>query len=77
MNKSNCVGCWFNHYNEGDGECWSLESAKVVTRYRIHMDLPMNAKANYQRVSRPNCFYSGGYSGDGYAYLDKIPSYAK
>lgn len=77
MNKSNCAGCWYNHYNQGDGKCWNLENAKVITRYRIHMDSPTNIRANWQKVRKLACFYSGGYSGDGYAYYDRISDYAK
>jgi len=77
MNAKHCTGCWNNHYNlERDG-CWSLGDAMVTTQYEIHMDSPMNIKANYTKVRRPNCFRTGGYSGTGTALVAKIPSYAK
>ena len=80
MNKSHCAGCWNNHYNIDpkwpDG-CWSLKDAKVVTKFEIGMDSPMNVKDNYRKVRRPDCFRTGGYSGTGTALVDKIPYYAE
>lgn len=77
MDKKHCVGCKNNFYNGGGRECWSLETAKVVTKYAIHMDAPMGDRKNFRKVSIPNCFYGGGYSGDHHAYVDKIPETAK
>ena len=72
MDKKHCSGCRNNFYNlERDG-CWLLKDAKVTTQYEIHMDNPMNVKANYTKVQRPGC-----YSGTGTALLQKIPHYAK
>lgn len=81
MDKKHCSGCKNNFYNGnnhfGIKECWSLRDAKLVTKYRIHMNAPMNVKSNYIRVRIPNCFCGGGYSGTGYTEVEKIPSYAK
>ena len=81
MDKKHCAGCRQNFYNGnndmGIKECWMLKTAKVVTRYEIHMDAPMNVRSNYRKVRRPTCFDTGGYSGTGTALLDKIPHYAK
>jgi len=34
-------------------------------------------KATQIKVRVPDCFYSGGYSGEGHAYLNAISEYAK
>lgn len=76
MDKRHCVGCKDNFYNCGDRECWSLKNARLITRYRIHMDAPMGKRSNFTKVTVPNCFYGGGYSGDQYALVNSIPDTA-
>lgn len=76
MDKQHCIGCKDNFYNSGDRECWSLKTAKVITRYKIHMDAPMGKQSNFKKVQIPNCFYGGGYSGDCFAYVSGIPGTA-
>ena len=72
--KSNthCSGCRNNFYNGhndlGVSECWSLPDAKLVTKYCIPSNVPMNIKSAYVKVKVPNCYHKTGY-----AYLERIP----
>ncbi len=76
MDKSKCVGCRDNFYNGNNSigvkECWMLKTAKIVSRFIIHINTPMNQKSGYIPVKRPNCYHE-----DGYVNIDKIPDYAK
>lgn len=41
--KQNCNGCYNNDYNYGLGgskECWSYESAEIIPRIGIPVDMP-------------------------------------
>lgn len=73
---ANCVGCRNNFYNGNNGlgvqRCWSLDSAKMKTRYELHRDTPMNLRSRYFKVRKPDCYHQTGY-----VYLDAIPAYAK
>lgn len=77
QHKKHCVGCRNNIYNCGDRNCWHLKNAKVVTKYKIHMDAPMGERKNFKKVRIPDCFYGGGYSGDRHAYVSEIPATAR
>jgi len=77
MDINNCKGCRNDYYNKDGRFCWQLKTARVITRYKIHMDSPANVKRNYKLVLKPNCYDTGRYSGDGYHYLEVIPKGAK
>jgi hypothetical protein len=70
-----CAGCRDNFYNGNNGlgvkQCWCLAKAKLVTKFRIGRDVPMNIREAYVKVRVPSCYH------DWYCYLDQIPSYAQ
>lgn len=76
IDKSHCSGCRDNFYNGnnnlGVNECWLLQNAKLMQRFRIHRDSPMGIKANYEEVEKPNCYHQ-----EGYVFLNFIPDHAK
>lgn len=63
MNKSNCIGCRNNFYNGnndlGVSECWSLKSAKIITRYQIYSHTP-TYKENFIKTRKPSCYHQQG-----------------
>lgn len=62
MDKSHCRGCYNNDYNHGLGgatECWSLATAKVVLRRRVHRAETPPWTAKPERL--PSCFQQKGY----------------
>lgn len=73
MDTKHCAGCKNSYYGK---KCWSLDEAKLVTKYKIHMDAPMGERKNFTKVKIPACFYGGGYSGDHHAYVSEIPETA-
>lgn len=63
MDKKHCSGCRNNFYNDnnplGVKECWSLKSAKIVSRVRIgHWEEP--PYLNKKSVRVPNCLHGEG-----------------
>ncbi len=60
-----CTGCHDNFYNNGgnslkkDGLCWSIHSAKLVMRKRVHIHQrpPWNQKAQKYL----DCIHGNGY----------------
>ena len=75
--KHDCIGCKNNFYNGNNSigvkECSSYKRrGRLVVRYRISYNSPMDNRYAYQKVKVPAC-----YHGDGYAYLENIPHYAK
>ena len=70
-----CAGCRDNFYNQPGnsttGKCWSLPSAKFVTKWRLSIHTPMNIKSAYVKVKVPDC-----YREPGYVHLNKVPDYA-
>jgi hypothetical protein len=59
-----CAGCRNDYYNRpgnsATGKCWSLGSAKMVDRYRIHI----NQQPPYtkdQIVTVPDCYKEQNY----------------
>ena len=74
--SANCIGCRNNIYNGNNNigvtKCWSLDSAKLVTRFRLCSSTPMNIKEAYIKVRVPNCYHESGY-----VHMKGIPSYAQ
>jgi len=72
-----CSGCRENFYNGnnpyGIPGCWCFGSAKIVTRYSIGWNTPMNIKSAYLKVKTLDCHRETGR----YALLEKIPDSAK
>lgn len=71
-----CTGCYNDHYNQPGnsttGKCWSLPSAKLITRFEIGINTPMNQKSGYSKMKKPGCYRKLGV-----VYLESIPPYAK
>lgn len=70
MDKSKCIGCRENFYNQpgnsNTGECWLLKSATVKWRWQTGVwTMPLSPGA-FQRVRVPSC-----YRKQGYVYTDK------
>jgi hypothetical protein len=60
---SYCAGCDDDFYNGGNPydikECWSLKSAKVVTRYKCHWWTP-TLQINFTKVKTYSCHRESG-----------------
>lgn len=73
---AHCTGCRNNFYNGnnnlGVSRCWSLDSAKLVTKYRLSSSCPMWIQEAYVKVRVPSCYHEAGY-----VHLEQIPDYAK
>lgn len=76
MDAKHCRGCHDDFYNQrgpGVGGCWSLKTAKVVTRYRIHfMTAPTELRA-FTEVRVPNCYRQPSNN----VYCEKLPGFVK
>ena len=74
--SQHCTGCRNNFYNGnnpyGISQCWSLAKAKLVTRWKLGMNVPMNIKEAYYKVRVPDCYHETGY-----VHCKEIPSYAQ
>lgn len=68
-----CQGCRNNFYNQGGnsstGCCWSLESAKVVERFRIGWWTQPTSPNAYSKVVTLSCHHAPGQ----YALHDDMP----
>ena len=75
MDKKHCIGCRQNFYNGnnpyGIAECWSLQKARVITRFAISVHAPMGNRRNYFKEQRPQCYEAAGI-----VFLKAIPDYA-
>lgn len=74
--KSKCVGCEQDFYNGknpmGVQECWSLKTAKMVTRYRLGYWTAPTVPGAFQKMKAYHC-----RSEKGYVFYDQLPSFAK
>jgi hypothetical protein len=73
---SDCAGCRDDFYNGkndiGVQRCWLLDKARMSTRFRLHVDTPMNQRSGYAKVKTPNCYRQARFM-----FIDKIPDYAR
>lgn len=71
--KSYCRGCRENYYNgQGADECWSLKSAKIVTRFRIDWWTRPTEPGAFTEVKTYQCHSAPGK----YAHYEKLPTFA-
>ena len=83
--SDHCRGCYCDRYNhpglcERPGidapvtskKCWMLAKAKLVTRFAIGTNVPMNIRGAYRKVKVPDCYHQNGT-----AYINAIPDYAE
>lgn len=75
MDSKHCVGCeddFYNGKNElGVQKCWSLKSAKLMTRYRIGTWTQPTENGAFTQMQRPGC-----YRQKGCAFYNKLPDFA-
>ena len=59
-----CSGCDDDFYNGNNAlgikECWNLEGAKVVSKYRIGWWTPCDRKENFTKVTTLSCHMESG-----------------
>ena len=74
-----CTGCrddFYNHRDEpgfdGATKCWSLKTAKVVTRYRLHWWTAPTVPGAFTKVTTLSCHNAPGK----YAHYEKLPTFA-
>lgn len=76
-NKKYCKGCYDNYYNQGSnsttGECWSLQTAKVVEKWCIDWWTPMDKKENFRQVTTNSCHSEPGQV----AFMDELPKHLR
>lgn len=77
--KKYCAGCRDDFYNhrespgfDGATECWSLKSAKVVTRYRLGWWTAPTEPGAFQQVTTNSCHHAPGQ----YAHYEQLPTFA-
>ena len=74
--KDLCAGCRNNFYNQPgkstSGECWSLKSAKVVTRYKLGWWTAPTQPGAFKEVKVLSCYHQPGQA----AYYDHLPEFA-
>lgn len=75
-NRKYCAGCRDDFYNSQGGMdgkgCWSLEDAKVVTRYRLGWWTRPTEPGAFTKVKTNSCHYATGR----YAHYEQLPSFA-
>ena len=72
-----CSGCrddFYNHDGHGFGGkgCWNLDSAQVVTRFRIHWWTAPTVPRAFTEVTTNSCHYATGR----YAHYKQLPDSA-
>lgn len=75
--RESCAGCrndYYNHGNHSDtGFCWSLPRARMVSRWAIGMQTPMDRRDRFRKVKVYNCFHGEGPYRD--VYLERLPQH--
>ena len=75
-NTTLCVGCRDNFYNGnnsiGVSECWSLKTARVVFRWRLHWWTAPTASGAFVQVKTYDCHHEPGQ----YAFEKELPDHA-
>lgn len=76
MDPKHCRGCNDDYYNQGgnsfEGKCWSLDTAKLVTRYRIGTWTAPTESGAFTEMRLPNCYRQQGAS-----FYDALPSFVQ
>ncbi len=72
-----CEGCKDDFYNGNNGlgvkECWHLEDAKIVTRYKLGWWTAPTKLSVFHKVKTYNCHYAPGE----YVFYERIPEHLK
>jgi hypothetical protein len=61
--REHCRGCRNDYYNQGNNGmggkgCWSLPSAKLVTRFRTHRDALPASPGAFEQVRVYQCYHA-------------------
>jgi len=67
-----CSGCrddWYNH--NGPKRCWSLDSARVVRRWRLDWWTQPLSVSVFQAVTTLDCHHAPGH----YAHSERLPQH--
>lgn len=74
IERKHCLGCRDDYYNGANAPsgCWSRDSAKLKTRFRLSIHTPCSQKSGYQRMKVPDCKRQQGY-----VFFDRIPENAR
>jgi hypothetical protein len=71
-----CSGCRNDFYNDknplGVKRCWSLDTAKLVTRYRIGTWTVPTQPGAFTKVKCLSCYHQ-----DGQHYYEHLPDFVK
>lgn len=75
ITKEACRGCREDFYNtRGDGQrCWSAESGKMVTRYRLGWWTRPTEPGAFTEVLVPSCYRQPGTA----AYIERLPDFVR
>ena len=71
-----CRGCRDDFYNEAghseSGECWSLKTATVVTRFKLDWWTAPTVPGAFTKLTTNSCHHAPGR----YQLYEKLPSFA-
>lgn len=74
--KRHCRGCRNDFYNGRENingrDCWSLKTAKLVTRYEIHRDSLPTVPGAFKKVRVHDCYHAPPMF-----YFEKLPNFVK
>lgn len=68
-----CRGCRDSFYNRGCEFCWSLESARLVHRWRTNLWTPMDSRKNFTKVRVYDCYHGEGNQRD--IFMKRLPEH--
>lgn len=75
--RQRCNDCRNNFYNDNNGlgvkECWSLKSAKIVTRWRIGWWTQQDRRDAFTKVRVLDCYHNTG----NFAYYKELPAHLR
>lgn len=75
IDVKHCGGCRDDFYNGKNPystkQCWSLKTARIVTRWRIGTWTQPTQPGAFTEVKVPNCYHAQGAS-----FYEKLPAHA-
>ena len=73
--QSYCEGCRNDFYNKPgnstSGHCWSLDNAKIVTRYRLGWWTRPDEPGAFKKVTTLSCHHEPGQ----FAFQESLPNF--
>lgn len=71
--RAYCEGCRNDFYNgQGAKECWSLKSAKVVSRFRLPWWTAPTTPGAFVQCTTLDCYHAPGQ----FAFYERLPDFA-